>query len=169
MKKIIFLLVVFLSIEAHAQTPQGIPYQAVVRDPQGQSYVNENVNIQLTLHNLSSTGIVVYQEIHSVTTNDFGLFTLNFGMGEPSVGNFASIEWGNGYKFLQVECDLGHGYVDMGTQQLMSVPYALHADDISINVSSTGDTLTLGSSSVIVPGISNSWRKRCVDTKCWRT
>jgi uncharacterized protein (TIGR02145 family) len=97
----------------------------------------------------------VYEENHSTTTSN-GLVNLTVGMGNAVNGVFAQIDWGAGNKHLQVLMNNGSGEIDLGTQQMMSVPYALHADDISINVSSTGDTLTLGSSSVIVPGISNS-------------
>jgi hypothetical protein len=39
------------------------------------------------------------------------------------------VDWSNGLKFLQVEMDIAGGttYSDMGTQQMMSVPYALYA------------------------------------------
>jgi uncharacterized protein (TIGR02145 family) len=58
---------------------------------------------------------------------------------------------------MQVELDLGSGFVDIGTQQLLSVPYALHAGSVHLNVSSTGDTLFVGDGSfVIIPGISEA-------------
>jgi hypothetical protein len=66
-----------------------------------------------------------------------------------------SVNWANGSKFMQVEIDLGQGFVDMGTQQMLSVPYALHAGSVSLNVSATGDTLFVGNGEyVIIPGIS---------------
>jgi hypothetical protein len=49
------------------------------------------------------------------------------GQGTAVQGTFAGINWSNTNKFLQVEVDLGNGYVDLGTQQLMSVPFALYA------------------------------------------
>ena len=58
-----------------------------------------------------------------------------------------------------MEIDLGSGFVDIGTQQLLSVPYALYAgespDDQQLSVSETGDTLFLENGGfVIIPGIS---------------
>jgi uncharacterized protein (TIGR02145 family) len=160
MTKLSLLLLVFISMHAFAQAPQGVPYQAVVRDQQGQPFINQPVGVQLSLHNLSATGDVIYRETHTTTTNNLGLFSLNFGMGTPTLGTFTTIEWGNGYKFLQVECDLGAGYVEIGTQQLMSVPYALYAEKSNttqVSVSAIGDTLHLGNGNfVIVPGISDS-------------
>ncbi len=55
---------------------------------------------------------------------------------------------------MQVLMNTGSGEIDLGTQQLMSVPYALHSNGINLNVSATGDTLTIGGSSIVVPGIS---------------
>jgi len=45
--------------------------------------------------------------------------------------------------------------VDMGTQQMMSVPYSLNAGALKLTVSATGDTLYSGNGNfVIIPGIS---------------
>jgi uncharacterized protein (TIGR02145 family) len=57
---------------------------------------------------------------------------------------------------LHVLMNAGNGVVDLGAQQMMSVPYALYAEEVNLRVSNTGDTLTLGGSSLIVPGVSNS-------------
>ena len=109
------------------QVPQGIPYQAVARDAQGNPMSNQSLTVQFSLHEASADGQVVYQETQNTTTNGQGLFSLTFGAGVPSVGTFANINWGSGYKFLQVQANFGNGYVDLGTQQLMSVPYALYS------------------------------------------
>ncbi len=111
----------------YSQVPQGIPYQAVARDNQGNPMSNQSVTIQFSLHEASADGQVIFRETHSTSTNSQGLFSLTFGSGVPTVGSFADINWGSGYKFLQVEADFGNGYVDLGTQQLMSVPYALYS------------------------------------------
>jgi uncharacterized protein (TIGR02145 family) len=54
----------------------------------------------------------------------------------------------------------GSGEIDLGTQQMMSVPYALYAEKsntTNISVSAVGDTLYLGNGNyVLIPGISNS-------------
>jgi uncharacterized protein (TIGR02145 family) len=46
------------------------------------------------------------------------------------------------------------GTTDLGTQQMLSVPYALYAGNTAVSISATGDTLTVGGNSVIIPGIS---------------
>jgi hypothetical protein len=70
---------------------------------------------------------VEYQETHALTTNGQGLMATVLGQGTAVQNTFSAINWANTTKFLQVEVDLGNGYVDLGTQQLMSVPYALYA------------------------------------------
>jgi hypothetical protein len=108
-----------------------IPYQAVVRDGSGTPLVNHPLIVRCTLHDSNASGTIIYQETHNITTNTLGLFTLHIGTGTPSMGNIDSIHWALYKKFLQVEFDTtaqGGNYVDLGTQQLMAVPYALYAE-----------------------------------------
>jgi hypothetical protein len=112
-----------------ANVPRGISYQAVARDAQGQAIVSSPVNVRFTLHEGTPTGTAEYSETHALTTNEIGLFRTFFGAGTAITSAFDSIVWSNTTKFLQVEIDLGNGYVDMGTQQLMSVPYAYRANE----------------------------------------
>jgi hypothetical protein len=107
--------------------PPGIPYQAEVRNESGEVLANVNVNIRFTLHELTANGAVSYQETHALTTNELGLFAATIGAGTGTQGTFAGINWAQTTKFLQVEVDAGNGFITMGNQQLMSVPYALYA------------------------------------------
>ncbi|MFN5619668.1 MAG: LamG-like jellyroll fold domain-containing protein [Flavobacteriales bacterium] len=107
--------------------PPGIPYQAEVRNESGEVLANANVNVRFTLHELTANGTVSYQETHAVTTNEIGLFAATIGAGTATQGTFVGINWSQTTKFLQVEVDAGNGYITMGNQQLMSVPYALYA------------------------------------------
>jgi hypothetical protein len=125
------------NIIVNAQVPQGIPYQAVARNGQGQSLANTNVKVRFSILDSTATGTAVYVESHSTTTSSLGLFTANVGMGAASTGTFSAINWGQNYKFLKVELDTtatGNSYIDLGTQQLMSVPYALYAGT-TVNIS----------------------------------
>ena len=113
-----------------AQTPQAIPYQAAARNASGIVIVNKTIGLRFTLHDASATGITVYQETQNATTNAVGMFIVNIGQGTVVSGTFANINWASGSKFMQVEYDStasGSHYVDLGTQQLMSVPYALNS------------------------------------------
>lgn len=119
----IFSLLVF---DTQAQSPQLMNYQAIVRNSAGAPLPgNTTISLRLQIHNDSATGAVVFQENGSAVTNQFGL--INYAIG--SNGNLATVDWGHGGKFLQVWVDPngGNNYMDMGTTQLLSVPYALFA------------------------------------------
>jgi hypothetical protein len=132
MKRLLLLLsVFFFAINGlQAQVPQGIPYQAAARGANGQPLVNTNVKVRFSIIDSVATGTTVYQETHTATTNTVGLFSVNVGLGTPVSGTFAGINWGKNFKFMKVELDpsgTGSNYTDLGTQQMMSVPYALYA------------------------------------------
>ena len=126
MKKIIILAFVVFTVNAFSQVPQQMNYQAVVRNSQGNIVSNQHVSLRFTIYNGSPTGQVVYQEVQSDTTNQFGLVTTSIGKN----GNLSSVSWSSGAKYLEVDIDPigGTNYIDMGTSQLFSVPYALYAE-----------------------------------------
>jgi hypothetical protein len=104
--------------------PNGISYQAVARDSAGTPLSNANVEVRFTLRDSSITGIVVYKEVHTLTTNQFGLFTTAIGSGTAQTGDYDTINWMGPAKFLDVELKQGSNYVLLGSQQLLAVPYA---------------------------------------------
>ena len=111
---------------------------------------SSTVNITFMIHDGTANGAVVYQESHSLTSNTQGLVSCVVGNGTASQGNFSSINWGSGAKFLHVMM----GSTDMGTQQMLSVPYTLYTHEVPLRVSSVGDSLIIGDNVTIVPGIS---------------
>jgi hypothetical protein len=64
-----------------------------------------------------------------LTTNALGLIIAQIGLGTASQGTFGDINWSNTTKFIQVEVNTGNGFVDIGTQQLMSVPFAIKSNE----------------------------------------
>lgn len=112
-----------------AQVPQAFNYQGVARDLTGTPLLDQNVGLRISILESSPNGNEVYQEIHLVTTNNLGLFTLHVGGGNVVNGTFTDIDWGDGDYFLQIEIDEngGSNYQLIGTSQLLSVPYALYA------------------------------------------
>ncbi|MFN8286875.1 MAG: tail fiber domain-containing protein [Chitinophagales bacterium] len=126
MKKSLLSFVLALAFGlAIAQAPNQMNYQAVVRGTNGQPVANNTpVQLRFTIHDGSATGTSVYTETISTTANQFGLVSVAIG----STANLASVSWGSGSKFLQVEANVNSaGFNDMGTSQLISVPYALYA------------------------------------------
>jgi len=134
----------------NAQAPSAIPYQAVARNSSGNLLSNQNISLRFSIREASAGGTILYQESHSVATNALGLFVVNIGQGTPVSGTFSGIDWGSGSKFTQVEMDAAGGanYIDMGTQQMLSVPYALYANSggtppaAGAGISVTGTTIT---------------------------
>lgn len=112
----------------HAQSPQGLNYQAVARDAAGNELINKSLAVQIAIHQSNATGTIVYSENHLVNTNPFGLFTLVIGSVDTTI--FATINWASGPYFLEILLDTSAtstNFVSMGTTQFMSVPYALYA------------------------------------------
>ncbi len=154
MKQLFTFLLLAVTAVVFSQAPQSIPYQAVMRNADGTVMSNAAMTITFKIHDVAATGVVVYEETHAVTSNSQGLVSMNVGGGTVVTGAFDNINWGGGNKFFQVLMNAGNGVVDLGTQQMMSVPYALYAEDVSVRVSLTGDSLFIGNQVSIVPGVS---------------
>jgi hypothetical protein len=126
---LIILSILFCAITFAQSVPQGINYQAVARDANGDVLMNQALTIQFSVISDVTTSAISWQETHQDTTNAYGLFTAIIGGGtSTSVGsslNFDVIDWGASNHLLKVEVDYGNGLVDMGTTAFMSVPYAL--------------------------------------------
>jgi hypothetical protein len=144
MKKIYTLIAaISLSSTLFAQAPQKMSYQAVVRNASNALVANSNVGIQISILQGSATGTIVYSESHTSVTNTNGLATLQIGSGTLVSGNFNSINWANGPYFLKTETDPTGGttYSISGTTQLLSVPYALYAENSGSSIAGpTGAT-----------------------------
>ncbi|MCF8450911.1 MAG: hypothetical protein K9G49_13645, partial [Taibaiella sp.] len=153
----LLLLTCCFAVRSYAQAPQGIPYQASARNSGGAVLASTSISVRFTIRESISTGTITYRETHTATTSTDGIFSLTVGQGTAVTGTFSNIDWGTNAKFMQVELDPagGSSYIDMGTQQMWSVPYALSAACVKLRVSPVGDTLYSGNcSSVIIPGIS---------------
>lgn len=126
-----FLLCVTSIAITHAQAPAVINYQGIARNPGGNAIPFKNINLRLTIHEGTATGLTVYSETRALSTNGFGLFNVGIGStGATAVtGNLTTVNWGSGSKYLQVEIDVdgGSNFTNMGASQLLSVPYALFA------------------------------------------
>ncbi len=123
-KNIIILLIVLASLPAFSQAPEGMKYQAVARNAAGSVLANTDVTFNISIIQGSAEGPVIYHETHDASTNETGLVTLVIGQGATG-DDFSAIDWSSGPYFLSVEIN----GIMMGTSQLLSVPYALHAKE----------------------------------------
>lgn len=146
---IVFAGLILLCTHLMAQAPNALNYQGVARDVNGNILPNQPIALRFTIHEATAAGTTVYQETWLDTTNQFGLFTVHIGEGTVTNGTFSTISWGTSTYFLQVEMDPkgGINYIDMGTQQFISVPYALYAQTAGIGtVSLTQNQIAFGNS-----------------------
>ena len=156
MKKVLpIVCCFFFAFSSFAQPPQAINYQGVARDSVGHPLVNQSISIRLSILDSSSTGPVVYVETHNRTTNPSGLFNLPIGGGTVVSGNFSEISWGQNNKWIKIEMDAigGTNYQLIGSQQFMSVPYALYSKNGFAGSAIAGDMNYYdGASWIRVPG-----------------
>ncbi len=112
-----------------AQAPPAFRFQTSVRDASGQLLPDQAITLRISILADGVNGPVRYAETHSITTNNFGLAALNVGEGALAEGAWSEINWAATTHYLRLELDPqgGTDFQLMGTTQLLSVPYALHA------------------------------------------
>lgn len=121
----------FTTLTLWAQAPQKMSYQAVVRDASEILIAETSVGMRISILEGSPTGTAVYVETHTPTTNTNGLATLEVGDGAIVSGDFTAIDWGSDDFYIKSEIDPdgGTSYTIEGVSQLLSVPYALFAEN----------------------------------------
>ena len=179
--KISLLLLLIISVQGlFGQTtpdkiPNGIAIQSVARDANGNAASNRNIYLKVELRQGTATGESVLLETHQVTSNDEGIFNFYIGQGTrvSGINSLIFLDWKGKIYFLNIKMAiepslptpgwvLDKEYVDLGTSQIWSVPYAFtsyrsvvadSANSISgilaganggTGVSNVGKTITLG-------------------------
>ncbi|MBW8684307.1 collagen-like domain-containing protein [Chitinophaga rhizophila] len=130
MKKLYILLILLTAACAGVYAQNGLSgtnYQAVVRNTNGTVVANRDITVRISILGGSAAGVVQYEETHEVRTSALGLFNLQIGKGNATTGTFAAVPWANANQYVKVEVNTGNGYVTLGTNELLSVPYALYA------------------------------------------
>ena len=127
-KKIISVLSTFLCIIGmSAQVPGSFQYQAVLRNDDGSIASNKPLEVRVRIHQGAADGTVVYEEDHTTSSNASGIITLKVGEGVNTSREtlFVDVDWSDGVYFFE----------SLGTQQLLSVPYAkcaVTADNVHV-------------------------------------
>ena len=136
--KTIYTLIISLILTTSiiAQAPNKFSYQAVIRNNSDQLVANKDVGMRIGIVQGTIYGASIYVETHSPTTNANGLISIEIGSGTVTHGDFSTIDWNSGPYFVKTETDPdgGTNYSITGINQLLSVPYALHAktaDEVS--------------------------------------
>ena len=141
MKRLITILTVILFFAGvFAQVPQKMSYQAVVRNASGVLVQNTGIGMRISILQGSETGMAVYSETLTTTTNANGLVSVEIGGG----AGFDAINWSDGPYFIKTETDPAGGtyYTITGVSQLLSVPYAMRAKTAENGFSGNYNDLT---------------------------
>ena len=135
---LLFVFSIFLSYSI-AIAQDGINYQGAATDVNGDELTNQNITIRASVLSTTANGNLEWEETHSATTDQFGLFNVVIGQGtnttNGAIASFDDMDWGSGNHFLKIEMDAtgGTNYAMIGTTQMMSVPYALYAKSAGID------------------------------------
>ena len=139
---ILLIIAITTSFYSFAQstTPDGILFQAVARDANGNAAIARTVYAKVSIIKGTANGSSVYAENFQVTSSDEGIFTIVIGKGTVTSGttNINSIDWASSNYFLNIQLAVAPtlpdpnwspsaNYVDIGTSQFWNVPYALVA------------------------------------------
>src|SRR4051812_12848389 len=113
-----------------AQAPHLINYQGIARDQNGAPILSQTISIRFELIQGTISSPTVFSETQNIVTNSLGLFTTQ--IGKNSTGVLDTLKWNAGNFFLRIGVDVngGSAFTDIGTQQLVSVPYAINARSV---------------------------------------
>ena len=143
----LFLAAFILTISSvWAQAPLGFNYQGVALTNAGTPVSNTVISLRIALIESQQLGTTRFQETHNVNTDAYGQFSVTIGNGQAVTGKMSDVQWSKFPYYMKVELDLkgGTAFVLVGTSQLLSVPYALYANNAgaaSISVDSIKNEL----------------------------
>ena len=141
------MLVMLSAVKAQAQAPQLFNYQGIARDAKGNPLSNQTMTLKLSVLPTSDASDFEYEEIQTVKTNEFGLYSLQIGNGSStSARKMKDVKWETGNKYIKVGIDPkgGQQFADAGTNQLLSVPYAIYADKSGVATKTETDKTRTG-------------------------
>ena len=153
MKKLLTLALVCLAYATSfgQNVPQGIAYQAVAvkdgaysvagQNPQAIYWSNKDIKVRFTIFDKYPNGSSQYSEVHTTSTDEYGVFNLIIGQGSDLSGDFTTIPWELGDAHLQVEIDFENTntFTLTALEKFWSVPYAFVTNETG--TSSTDSSL----------------------------
>jgi hypothetical protein len=183
-KLILLLLFICVFVQSKAQVaPSGIVFQAVARDINNNAAANRNVYAIVNILEGNSNGNNVYKESWQVVSTNEGVFTITIGQGTRVSGanTLVSLDWINKIYYFNIQIAIQptlpdpswtptNNYINIGTTQFWSVPYAIASltskfsdSATTINsilpgskggtgINNNGKTITLGNN-IITKGI----------------
>ena len=158
-KLIVPLLLICIFVQSKAQVaPNGIIFQAVARDANNNAASNRNIFAKVSVLEGSANSSSAYTESFQVISTSEGVFSITIGQGSRISGasTLSSLDWLNKKYFINIKIAIqpslpdpswtpDNNYLDIGTTQFWSVPYAFTA----LNSRFSDSTLTI---TTILPG-----------------
>jgi hypothetical protein len=156
---IIFILSIGSYLQSNGQVaPSGILFQAVARDVNNSAAANRNVFVIVNVLEGAVTGASVYTESFQIVSTKEGVFSIIIGQGTRVSGgsSLLSLNWLNKTYYANIKIAIqptfpeldwnpNNNYIDIGTTQFWSVPYAF----TSYKAKFSDSALTINS---ILPG-----------------
>ena len=131
-----------IALSAGTASAQNLPnsfnYQAVITADDGTPVSNHDITVEVSIlqdNDCENGPTLLWQELHSSKTNDFGCFSIEIGDNNAinttagSLSKYSDIDWldtQNGFYYLQVRVDFGeatylNGMTDLGTTKFSAV------------------------------------------------
>jgi len=139
-----------------AQPPPSINWQGVAKDAYNNVAKQRPIYVKIAIFQTSIVnGTKVWEEAFETTSNDDGIFLVVIGQGTKTTAttltDIGQIDWANGPFFINTKVAVApsivapwwlpaDNYVDIGSTQMMSVPYALFAGNASVTNVNTSIT-----------------------------
>ena len=189
MKKLIIFLLVLSTISTYAQSPLAFNFQGIARDMSGNPLPDKTIGLEFALIQGTPQGPIVYLESHELTTNSNALFSVAIGRGLVRFGEIAEIDWADGPYFMRTALDEtgGQNFTVVGTSELLSVPFALHAlnsgesiwqldeqdityldGNVGIGTDAPKDKLHINAGNIYIEQINDGIIMRSPNGICWK-
>lgn len=125
---LILSVLVSLPTTATAQAPHKFTFQGIALDDALQPVQNASITVRVNIIQTQPLGPVVFEELHTVQTDQNGLFTVIVG---TAGGDLSQIDWPYDTFFLKAEVDVQNNdkFHFVGMSQLLSVPYSLYSNE----------------------------------------
>jgi hypothetical protein len=150
LKSLLLVCLVFIAGTTIAQPPPAWNQQAVAKDSYNNVAKNRKVFIKVAIYQQAAVnGITVWEEAFEAVTDADGVFSIIVGRGTviggltPRLADVGKIDWANGPFFINMKVAVApsipapwwipaDNYVEVGTSQILSVPYAIYAGNASV-------------------------------------
>lgn len=158
--KLLIFTAALICSKINAQIPNKFIYSTEIR-LNNELIISQDVDLKISLLQDSTNGKVVFKEKHSLKTSNCGLANMVIGTNDSLI--LSSINWDKAIHFIRIEVDVdSDGKIDNTlTNQIISVPYAIHAhsaDKLTSPINESDPLYAHSSASGITQVDTANWR-----------